>query len=161
MKISVIILALLGLGATPPAAASVDEKSESPWSSKAKVVWVSAEPTCPMTNGLVGEEIDDPDLYPFMLDGTVTEPVLISKIHDNEWTEEELDCYRNGIGLPVYQLVINRDGRVEEIVRVRDQPECWTQVMIKIFKQWRFEPATLDGEPICVAYIMTMRFHPY
>jgi len=158
MKKPGIILALLALVALP---SSAGDESETARSTQAKVVWETAEPTCPLTKGRTGDEIDDPDLYPFELDGDVTEPVLISNIHDNEWTEEELDCYRKGIGLPVYQLVINRDGRTEEIVRVRDQPECWTQVMIDIFRDWRFEPATLDGEPICVAYIMTMRFHPY
>jgi hypothetical protein len=161
MKTSTVILALLAVAASTTAAASENEESESPRYPEAKVVWETAEPTCPLTEGRMYDEIDDPDLYPFKLDGDVTEPVMISRIHDYEWTEEQLDCYRTGIGLTVYQLVINRDGRVEEIVRVRDQPECWTQAMVDILQECRFEPSSLIGEPICVAYVMTMRFHPY
>jgi len=161
MKNPGIFFALLGLAVFPPTAASTEGETESPASSGAKVVWVADEPTCPLTAGRVGTDIDSPDLYAFKNDGRVTEPVAIFKEHPTDLTEEQLDCYRNGIGLPVYQLTINRDGNVEEIVRVRDQPDCWTQVMVDIFQKWRFEPATRNGEPVCVAYIITMRFHPY
>jgi hypothetical protein len=161
MKISITIPAYLALAAVLPGAVWAEEGADFPRSSEAKVVWVRDEPTCPLTDGRMDNDIDDPDLYPFKVDGDVSEPVLKSRIRDNGWTEEELDCYRNGIGLPVYQLVINGDGVVEEIVRVREQPECWTRVMVDILRDCRFDPATRNVEPVCVVYIMTLRFHPY
>lgn len=84
MKKRGIILALLALIAMPLMAG---DGSETAPSMQAKVVWETAEPTCPLTKGRLTDEIDDPNLYPFELDGDVTEPVLISNIHDNEWTE--------------------------------------------------------------------------
>ena len=61
-------------------------------------------------------------------------------------------------GIVVLQATINEQGVVDDIEVVKGLPLGLTETAIEALKQWTFEPATLDGEPVAVFYNLTFNF---
>lgn len=61
-------------------------------------------------------------------------------------------------GVVVLQAVITKEGVVEEIEVLEGLPYGLTEAAIEALKQWTFEPATLDNEPVDVYYNLTFNF---
>ena len=61
-------------------------------------------------------------------------------------------------GLVVLQALINEQGVVEEVEVVKGLPLGLTETAIEALREWTFEPATLDGEPVAVFYNLTFNF---
>lgn len=52
------------------------------------------------------------------------------------------------------EAVIEADGAVGQVCRVSGDPE-WAKTLADAVRQWRFEPATLDGKPLAVRFTIT------
>lgn len=61
-------------------------------------------------------------------------------------------------GVVVLLATIDEEGAVEDVQVVQGLPYGLTEQAIESLKQWTFEPATLDGEPVAVFYNLTFNF---
>jgi TonB family protein len=61
-------------------------------------------------------------------------------------------------GIVILQALIDEQGRVAEVEVVKGLPLGLTEAAIDALRQWTFEPATLDGEPVAVFYNLTFNF---
>lgn len=111
-------------------------------------VWVADEVQCPLDPEKPWG-FDDKEPRLFSADGAVTEPRAIyhpgPQIEDFEGLDPRT--------VPVIEAVINREGKVERIGVLKGSGPP-VEAAVGAIKQWRFEPATLEGEPVCVVYIM-------
>ena len=91
-------------------------------------------------------------------DGPATQPRRISAPQPR--SEEYFEGVEMPRGIPVFELVINTEGRVESVVSLRrTSPELDVR-LAGLLKQWTFEPARVEGEPICTRLVMTTHVHP-
>lgn len=61
-------------------------------------------------------------------------------------------------GVVILRALINERGSVEDVEVLRGLPLGLSETAIAALKQWTFEPATLEGEPVAVYYNLTFRF---
>ncbi len=61
-------------------------------------------------------------------------------------------------GLVVIRAIVRKDGRADEVEILRDLPMGLGDAARNAVRQWRFLPATVNGEPIDVYYTVTVRF---
>jgi TonB family protein len=102
------------------------------------------------------DEESQPDAVRFELDGDVTEPKAIYKINPT-YPEE---ARKAGLmGVVVCETIITAAGEVADIKIVRTADEVFNQPTIDAIKQWKFEPATLHGEPVDVIYLLTVKYN--
>ncbi len=65
-------------------------------------------------------------------------------------------CARLWPGPIAARLVISREGEVTEVQFLKlPKTACIAAAFRASFKDWRFEPATLDGQPVAVYYPVT------
>jgi len=96
-----------------------------------------------------------PDAVRFVPNGDVTEPKAIRKVNPT-YPEE---ARKAGLmGVVVCEAIITAEGDVAAIKIVRTADEVFNQPTVDAIKQWEFEPATLEGEPVDVIYILTVRY---
>ena len=56
------------------------------------------------------------------------------------------------------RAIVRKDGRVDEAEIMRDLPWGLGEAARAAVRQWRFLPATYQGDPIDVYYTVTVRF---
>ena len=61
-------------------------------------------------------------------------------------------------GTVIVQAVIEKDGTVSAARVVKGLHPSLDRVSAETIRRWRFEPASLDGEPVAVHYHMTIRY---
>ena len=61
-------------------------------------------------------------------------------------------------GVVVVKTVIGPAGRIEKADVLKSIGPVFSQAVLDVLPQWRFEPATLNGEPISVQYNLTFNF---
>lgn len=61
-------------------------------------------------------------------------------------------------GVVVVQTVIEKDGSVSRARIVKRLHPSLDQAALDAIRQWRFEPALLDGEPVAVHYNLTINY---
>lgn len=61
-------------------------------------------------------------------------------------------------GVVIVRTVIDTSGAVREAKVVQTPREDLAAASLEAVRQWRFEPATLDGEPVTVYYQLTINF---
>ena len=99
-----------------------------------------------------GPSLESPD---GPLEGDLTPPRVIEKAV-LAYTEAAREKRIQGV--VIVRTVIAEDGSVEEVEVLKGLPEGLTESAVEAVKQWRFEPATLDGEPVSVYYNLTINF---
>ncbi len=61
-------------------------------------------------------------------------------------------------GIVVAELVIDQGGAVRDVA-IQDSPaDEFSAAATNALEQWTFEPATMDGKPVAVSYIVTLKF---
>ncbi len=102
---------------------------------------------------LVGH-LDDKPVY--KVDGEIEHPVKISA-PPPQYPE---DCRAEKVmGLVVLDTVIDATGRVVD-VSVEESPDNrLSEAAMDAIRTWVFEPATLEGQPVAVRYVLTVNFH--
>jgi TonB family protein len=86
----------------------------------------------------------------------ITHPVVVEKINPKyppSAREEKV------MGNVIVETVITEDGIVDEIKVVDSPDERLSSAAVEAIKQWRFDPALCDGEPVGVYYNLTVKFH--
>ncbi len=61
-------------------------------------------------------------------------------------------------GVVVLQAIIDTVGRVADLKVLKGLPSGLTEAAVDAVSQWRFEPATLEGRPVAVRYLVTVSF---
>ncbi len=91
----------------------------------------------------------------FVVNGPVTEPVKIDG-QDAIYPDAAKRAHIQGV--VVLEAVIGPDGNVENLTTLRGLPLGLTEAAVQAVRRWRYEPATMGGEPVPVKYIITVRF---
>jgi TonB family protein len=60
----------------------------------------------------------------------------------------------------ILECIIDTRGEVRVARVLRGGGLGLTEASVAAVEQWRFEPATLDGKPVDVIYVLTVRFNP-
>ncbi len=92
----------------------------------------------------------------FVVGGNITEPRKISG--PNPLYPEAARRARIQ-GVVVLECVIGKDGEVDSVKVLRGLPLGLTEAAVDAVNKWRFEPSTLNGKPVEVLYILTVRFN--
>lgn len=61
-------------------------------------------------------------------------------------------------GIVIFECVIDKQGSVRDIVIKRPLPGTICYTALEALREWKFEPATADGQPIDVLYNVTFNF---
>ena len=61
-------------------------------------------------------------------------------------------------GIVILQAVIDREGAVVSAEIVRGLPMGLSEAALEAVRQWRYQPATLQGRPVAVTFSLTVRF---
>jgi TonB family protein len=61
-------------------------------------------------------------------------------------------------GVVILQTIIDTEGLVRNIKILKGLPSGLTEAAVEAVSAWRFEPATLDGKPVAVYYLVTVSF---
>lgn len=62
-------------------------------------------------------------------------------------------------GLVVLQLTVGRDGKVGDVKVTQGLEPSLDKQSVDTIRQWRFEPATLEGKPVAVSITSETTFH--
>lgn len=92
----------------------------------------------------------------FVVGGKVTEPVKIggpSPLYPEAARRARIS------GTVVLECVIGKDGTVESVKVLKGLPLGLTESATDAVKQWQFKPSTLNGKPVEVLYILTVKFN--
>ncbi len=92
----------------------------------------------------------------FVVGGKVTEPVKVggpSPLYPEAARRARIS------GTVVLECVIGKDGTVESVKVLKGLPLGLTESATDAVKQWQFKPSTLNGKPVEVLYILTVKFN--
>jgi TonB family protein len=92
----------------------------------------------------------------FVVGGNVTEPVRLSG--PNPAYPEAARRARIQ-GVVVLECIIGKNGIVKEAKVLRGLPLGLTESALDAVKNWTFQASTLNGKPVEVLYILTVRFN--
>jgi TonB family protein len=104
---------------------------------------------------VVPEGPSGPSVGPMQIAGDVVAP---ERIHapDPRYPEEARQARIQGV--VILQTVIDTLGNVTDVKVLKGLPSGLTESAIEAVGQWRFRPATLDGRPVAVYYLVTISF---
>ena len=95
------------------------------------------------------------ETYRYVTGDAITEPV---KLDGPEPIYSDAAKRARIQGVVVLDAVIGVDGVVSNLIVLRPLPLGLTETAVDAVKKWRYQPATLEGEPVPVKYIITVRF---
>ncbi len=84
-----------------------------------------------------------------------TRPV---KVHDVAPEYTELARAARLQGVVILRTAIDQEGNVVDVDVLKGLHMGLTEAAVDAVKQWKFEPATIDGEPIPVSYNVTVNY---
>ena len=61
-------------------------------------------------------------------------------------------------GVVILEAIIDAEGHVRDVKVLKGLPMGLTESAVETAMQWKFEPATLQGEPVAVYFSLTIRF---
>lgn len=114
-----------------------------------------AEP--PAASPQTGEAGDAAPAAPLKVGGDVKAPVVIKRV-EPEYTEKAKAAHVAGI--VIMQLTIDKSGRVTAAEVIKPLPFGLNQTALAAVKQWEFKPATRNGVPVDVIFLVTLNFRP-
>jgi len=89
------------------------------------------------------------------VDETMKPPKVITRV-EPVYPEE---AKQNRIfGIVILELMIKEDGTVGDARVLKPLPYGLDQAALDAVRQWRFEPATIDGKPVPVTFNITINF---
>ena len=80
------------------------------------------------------------------------------KVHDVAPEYTELARAARLQGVVILQTAIDQEGNVADVDVLKGLEMGLTEAAVDAVKQWKFEPAKIDGEPIPVSYNVTVNF---
>ncbi|HEX3551702.1 MAG TPA: energy transducer TonB [Thermoanaerobaculia bacterium] len=100
----------------------------------------------------------DPDA-PLRVGSEVTRPEIIHQVKPQ--VPDELHRHHGFSGTVILEVIIDREGQVQNPRVLRGQPYGLSESAVASVKQWRFKPATFKGRPVNVYYVLTVRFQEW
>ncbi len=88
--------------------------------------------------------------------GEVARPV---KIFSPKPLYTELARRAGLVGVVILQAVIDKQGQVNDVEVLRGLPLGLSESAVAAVERWRFEPATLKGQPVSVYLSLTVKFN--
>ena len=55
------------------------------------------------------------------------------------------------------ELIINSSGEVESVVSIQQTTQEFDDLLASIASKWEFDPAKVDGKPVCSQYRVVVR----
>lgn len=105
---------------------------------------------------VAGDNEEDEEVHRFRSDGPITEPVAVFK----PMPVYPIEARAEGVsGVVVLETTLSAEGRVTDVKVLRSADDRLADAAVDAVRQWTFEPATLDGEPVAVWYVLTVRFN--
>lgn len=96
-----------------------------------------------------------PAIGPMQISGNVLAPVRIFA-PDPHYPEEARHARVQGV--VILQTIIDILGNVTDVKVLKGLPSGLTESAVEAVSRWRFNPATLDGDPVAVYYLVTVSF---
>ena len=100
------------------------------------------------------EELKGSD-QPLRIDGGVSRPEIIGRV-DPKYTE--IARRARVTGIVVTEVIVDWEGCVRHPRILKGLPMGLDKAALEAVRNWTFEPATLDGEPVPVFYVLTVNF---
>jgi TonB family protein len=94
---------------------------------------------------------------PFRVGGDVRAPVVISRVPPRYTAEAKANRIA---GIVIMELVIDREGNVADAKVLKPLPFGLDETALVAAKQWKFQPGTINGEPVDVIFNITINFRP-
>jgi periplasmic protein TonB len=92
---------------------------------------------------------------PIIVAGDVVPP---NKVHAPQPVYTEMARKARITGVVIVQAIIDKDGNVTNVKVLKGLPMGLDQSAANAVKQWKFQPATLNGKPVAVYYNLTVNF---
>lgn len=105
--------------------------------------------------GKVGGQIGGTGDVPVRVGGNVRAPIAVKRV-DPVYTEVARKARVHGI--VIIEAVIDRQGNVTEARVLKGLPFGLDQSALNAIRQWKFQPGTLNGQPVPVYYSLTVNF---
>ena len=96
----------------------------------------------------------DPDT-PLRIGGKVTRPELLHQVRPDVTDDARRHRFNGAV---ILETIIDTKGNVRDLRALKEQPYGLTEAALKAVKAWTFQPATLDGKPVTVWYVLTVNF---
>jgi TonB family protein len=96
-----------------------------------------------------------PSIGPMQIGGNVLAPVRVYA-PDPRYPEEARHARVQGV--VILQTIIDTVGNVTDVRVLKGLPSGLTEAAVDAVSSWRFKPATLEGEPVAVYYLVTVSF---
>lgn len=87
--------------------------------------------------------------------GDVKAPVVLSRVEPYYPESARADRIS---GIVILEVVVDHSGIVKEAVILKDLPHGLGLAALDAVRQWRFSPATRNGEPVDVIFNLTVNF---
>jgi TonB family protein len=98
---------------------------------------------------------EDTSDNPMRITADVVQPVLIHKVNP-EYPEIARKARIQGV--VIMEAVITKEGTIEDVKVLRGVHKILDQAAVNSVKQWRYKPATLNGQPVKVYSTVTVKF---
>jgi TonB family protein len=107
---------------------------------------------------MVGETHDGEAVYRFAQNGPITEPVKVyapPPVYPDDLRQAGVE------GIVLLQAVITSTGMVDNlrVINPGTSPGAMVDAARAAVTEWTFTPATMDGKPIAVEYVLAVRFN--
>lgn len=97
----------------------------------------------------------EPSATPVRIGGEVRPPARIHFV-EPRYTEAARKIRLQGT--VILDTVIDPAGQIVDVKVLKSLPLGLTEAAVDAVAQWRFEPTTIDGRPVPVAYVVTVRY---
>ena len=104
---------------------------------------------------VIPEGPSGPAIGPMQISGNVLAPVRIYS-PDPHYPEEARHARVQGV--VILRTIIDTDGNVTDVKVLKRLPSGLTEAAVEAVSSWRFKPATLEGRPVAVYYLVTVSF---
>jgi len=91
----------------------------------------------------------------YVAGGNITEPV---KINAPQPVYPETARRARLQGVVILECIIDKHGNVKSVKVLRGMPLGLTDAAVNAVKKWKFKPSTMNGKPVEVIYVLTVRF---
>ena len=92
---------------------------------------------------------------PLRVGGEVKAPIVTNRVDPRYNDAARADRIS---GLVILETEIDKDGEVRKVVVLKRLPHALDDSAIAAVRQWRFEPATLNGKPVDAIFNLTVNF---
>lgn len=100
-------------------------------------------------------EVSNSTVHKYVEGGGIEPPKALEKLPPKYPPEMR----KAGVSGPVIaELVIDQTGMVRDVTIKESPADEFSKAATETLEQWTFEPATMDGRPVTVSYIVTLMF---